>query len=252
MCCVGEVPGPSQVANQADGTVTSRQAAKLVTWRSALRYLLGFLVILVVIGAALIVFTDLTHFTASQVRLWVAATAPAISGLAALAAASIAVVSLIGQQRLSRDSLQAQAQASSDAFEQRRRMAHEDRIWDRRIELYKAILVTVRDPQAGRGRPDGDYDDGEIAEIVSSWANAQRPELADLEPDVLAFASQSVIDVYNKHLSECSYVQETGAYGNQLSGKDTDDFFTSLHRLQMMIRAELQPETTAQTTSSPS
>jgi hypothetical protein len=206
-----------------------------------LTYLSLFALIVVLCSVALVQFTVRTEFTAEEVRLWLLAAAPAVAGLGTLAAAAVAVVAIRAQQQSALAALQTQAETTAAQLTQQRVMATEERLWTRRIEFYKELLSLVRDPDAGRRDPSGDFEQSEVSDIVAQLANVQRPALADKEPEALAFASDAVVQAYEAHLSFCGWVQENESRqpGNYLAESITDGFFQTKKALEAAIRKEL-------------
>src|SRR6266568_551578 len=85
------------------------------------------------------------HRTPRLVRSWSVATwISVLGGLGAIAAALVAVFAIARQEMASRRALDAQTLATRQVLEHERQLAMEERLWNRRADLYARIAQIMR------------------------------------------------------------------------------------------------------------
>jgi hypothetical protein len=108
-----------------------------------------------------------------------------LGGLGAIAAVFIAVFAIRRQEAANTRALNAQAQATREAREHERRLLLEERMWNRRVDLYARISLAMRryveqPPTGPDGKPVTAADVAELADLVSEADMVASKSLADL------------------------------------------------------------------------
>jgi hypothetical protein len=108
-----------------------------------------------------------------------------LGGLGALAAVFVAVFAIRRQEAANARALDAQAQATREAREHERRLLLEERMWNRRVDLYAHISLALRryveqPPTDPSGTPLSAPDIVELADLVSEADMLASKPLADL------------------------------------------------------------------------
>jgi hypothetical protein len=83
---------------------------------------------------------------------WLGAIGGLIGGLGAVGAACVAVVAITRQGRSSQAAMRAQSEATRQAMAHERTLAHEDRLWQRRAELYTQVMRPITEVHAEKTR----------------------------------------------------------------------------------------------------
>jgi hypothetical protein len=80
---------------------------------------------------------------------WIAAWGGVLGGLGSIAAACVAIVAIIHQARSARGALRAQFEATQQAFAHERALVQDERLWQRRADLYGQLLgITALHPES--------------------------------------------------------------------------------------------------------
>jgi hypothetical protein len=80
---------------------------------------------------------------------WFSAWGGVLGGLGSIAAACVAIVAIIRQGRSADVALRAQFQATQQAFAHERALVQDERLWQRRAELYaRLIAITTMHPES--------------------------------------------------------------------------------------------------------
>ncbi|MEH0938327.1 hypothetical protein [Micromonospora psammae] len=113
---------------------------------------------------------------------WIEAAGGLLSAIGALAAAFVAVFALRRQESANIRALAAQAQATNDARDHERRLALDERVWNRRVDLYIRLADAMREHL---------HVEGDLGDV---------PLLASLVSEADILASQEVRDLLGQFM----------------------------------------------------
>ena len=108
-----------------------------------------------------------------------------LGGLGAIAAVFVAVFAIRSQEAANVRALDAQARATHEAREHERRLLLEERMWNRRVDLYARISLAMRryveqPPTGPDSKPFPAADVTELVDLVSEADMVASKSLADL------------------------------------------------------------------------